>query len=632
MKKITKKKTGIALAAVALAAVALPLVHSYAQRFIDTSITAYSFEGDTVQVKQVIPYYDSGAAVLYNDDSVYLYQNKDGGLVASRVENLKNVRALADETHAVTNGRMLSLWGPDGGTSYAYSANKVSLTNIVGEAAPYYLTQAAGGSFEVYTFTADSAERLFTVGDVKAITTSTSGGVLLKNDGTVWSFDQNSSAPRQISGLSGIEAIACGAALDKDGAVWTWGSNVTGRLGNGTFCTAETHYGPGCNCSETPVKVSLSNVKEIWGSYGKLYALTTGGALYQWGEADPSGPDSKLSPITEPQAVSGLSGIKDVFPAANSAHSTYILQEDGSVFVLGYNGMDNTYHTSPAKIDLLSPKKAVTSLSRDLSNSYKLNEGDALPSMPSATLTGTAADGSQVEVTIQSWECSTDYVPGQTGNYVFRPVLSVPDGYRVVDSILPTNLVTFGNPVTDPDDPEPQDPPSSSEPPAPSSSETPPSSEPEPDSKPDSSSEPPTPPAITSDYAINEAKGLVSKIAAGTSADSFARGFQNCTVKVTKDGAEVSGSGKIGTGMQVHLVVNGAEQSVLTAVVTGDVNGDGLITVTDVVRINANILNKYTFSEAERIAADVSNDGQVSVTDVVRLNASILGKFEINPL
>ena len=83
--------------------------------------------------------------------------------------------------------------------------------------------------------------------------------------------------------------------------------------------------------------------------------------------------------------------------------------------------------------------------------------------------------------------------------------------------------------------------------------------------------------------------------------------------------------------MQVHLMVGEEEQSVLTAVVTGDVNGDGLISITDVVRINASIVNKFTLTEAEKQAADVSGDGEITVTDVVRLNASIIGKYEITP-
>lgn len=619
MKKMTKKKTGIVLAILALAAAALPLAHSYAQRFIDTSITAYSFEGDTVQAKQVIPYYDKGAAVLYNDDSVYLYQNKDGELISSRVENVKNIRSLADETHAVTNGQMLSLWGPDGGTAYSYSANKISLTNIVGHAAPYYLTKAAGGGFEVYYFAEDTPDLLFSVGDVQAIATAPDGGILLKNDGSVWSFDRDASAPRQVTGLPEITAISCGAALDRDGYVWVWGSNTTGRLGNGTQCTAQAHYGDGCLCSEKPIRVELPNVKEIWGSYSKLYALTEDGSLYQWGEADASGPDSKLSYLTSPVRISGLSQVKDVFPASHGSHSTYILLEDGSVYVLGYNGLDDTYHTSPAKVELLNPQKAVISLDRDLSGSVQLSEGDALPEMPCTSLSGTAADGSRVDVTVLSWECSTDYTPGLTGNYIFRPVLSVPEGYRVVDSILPKYTVTFGNPTADPEDPAPQEPPSSSEPPAPSSSEA--SSDPN----------PPVPPEITSDFNLNMQKGTVSKIAAGTSVEAFRKGFQNCTVLVTKDGAEVPASSPVGTGMQVHLMVGEEEQSVLTAVVTGDVNGDGLISITDVVRINASIVNKFTFTEAEKQAADVSGDGEITVTDVVRLNASIIGKYEITP-
>jgi alpha-tubulin suppressor-like RCC1 family protein len=73
--------------------------------------------------------------------------------------------------------------------------------------------------------------------------------VVLKNDGTVWTWGNNSNgqlgdgttiqsdAPVQAGGISGITAVAAGnqytAALKVDNTVWAWGNNSYGQLGNG---------------------------------------------------------------------------------------------------------------------------------------------------------------------------------------------------------------------------------------------------------------------------------------------------------------------------------------------------------------------------------------------------------------
>ena len=72
----------------------------------------------------------------------------------------------------------------------------------------------------------------------------------MKQDGTVWAWGGNeygelgngtntdSNVPVQVSGLTGITAIAGGGshslALKQDGTVWAWGGNEYGELGNGT--------------------------------------------------------------------------------------------------------------------------------------------------------------------------------------------------------------------------------------------------------------------------------------------------------------------------------------------------------------------------------------------------------------
>ena len=61
--------------------------------------------------------------------------------------------------------------------------------------------------------------------------------------------------------------------------------------------------------------------------------------------------------------------------------------------------------------------------------------------------------------------------------------------------------------------------------------------------------------------------------------------------------------------------------------VPGDVNGDGDVTIADVVKINRHVLGRIQFTTAELLAADVNGDGDVTIADVVKVNRFVLGKI-----
>lgn len=92
-----------------------------------------------------------------------------------------------------------------------------------------------------------------------------------------------------------------------------------------------------------------------------------------------------------------------------------------------------------------------------------------------------------------------------------------------------------------------------------------------------------------------------------------------------KDETVVTDEEKIvSTGMKIKT-----KNKVYTAIVKGDINGDGKITITDVVRCNLYNVNIKVPNEIEKIAADVSGDGKISITDVVRLK---LASVNIKPI
>ena len=66
---------------------------------------------------------------------------------------------------------------------------------------------------------------------------------------------------------------------------------------------------------------------------------------------------------------------------------------------------------------------------------------------------------------------------------------------------------------------------------------------------------------------------------------------------------------------------DGQTLQTLTTVVTGDLSGDGRVTITDMVRLQAHLLGKNTLTGAALQAADLNGDCQVTITDMIRLQA-----------
>lgn len=183
---------------------------------------------------------------------------------------------------------------------------------------------------------------------VREVTGSSGTGYALLADGTVraWGSNQSgrlgngwgsdsyghSAVPVPVVGLTDVTAIeargSSAYALRADGTVWAWGENYSGQLGNGTLVS-----------SAVPVRVSgLTDVTAIGAGDVTGYAVRADGTLWAWGSNGGGhlGTGSTAERSTTPVRLTALSGIVEVAGGGHS-NGTYALAEDGTVWSWGYN-------------------------------------------------------------------------------------------------------------------------------------------------------------------------------------------------------------------------------------------------------------------------------------------------------
>jgi alpha-tubulin suppressor-like RCC1 family protein len=177
---------------------------------------------------------------------------------------------------------------------------------------------------------------------VQAIACGSGHVLALLTDGTVRAWGRNDygqlgdgtiaerHAPVAVPTLSGIQMVVGGlyhsAALRNDGTVWTWGYNGLCQLGDG-----------GQQNRSTPAQVAgLSGVKAVACGEYHTAALLTDGTVRAWGNNDCGqlGDGTTVRRAT-PVAVTGLSGVKAI--ASTKGGFTVALKTDGTVWAWGYN-------------------------------------------------------------------------------------------------------------------------------------------------------------------------------------------------------------------------------------------------------------------------------------------------------
>ncbi len=166
--------------------------------------------------------------------------------------------------------------------------------------------------------------------------------------------------PGKISGLSDIIAISAGymhsLALDSSGRVWAWGSNYFGELGNGTVDAAGNYPVP----SQVLNTASL-NVARIYAAFQNSMLITDTGAVYGWGyNSKGSLGDGTSANRSIPTPSLSSSNIT----ALGGTGAFYItLKGDGTVWASGENNFSSEiiyYGASPVPVNGLAGITAIS--------------------------------------------------------------------------------------------------------------------------------------------------------------------------------------------------------------------------------------------------------------------------------
>jgi alpha-tubulin suppressor-like RCC1 family protein len=201
--------------------------------------------------------------------------------------------------------------------------------------------------------------------------------------------------PGPVDTVTGARSVATGleysCAVGTDTTVACWGRNNLGQLGRGSLTPAT---------SAAPVTVTVgASVAKVAAGKAFACALTTGGAVWCWGDnaAGQVGDANAASPRASAVQVSGLGGTA-VDVVAGGSHACAVLSTgdvrcwgDNSFGQLGMGGADYGNRDAPATVATLSVTAATTTVpSTSPSTSSTTSSTTSPPASPPTTVPVTA--------------------------------------------------------------------------------------------------------------------------------------------------------------------------------------------------------------------------------------------------
>lgn len=137
---------------------------------------------------------------------------------------------------------------------------------------------------------------------------------------------------------------------------------------------------------------------------------------------------------------------------------------------------------------------------------------------------------------------------------------------------------------------------------------------------------PKLPDSITSNkYAIEE--NMISRIPPKTTVNMFKQNVEAVgdLVFTDKNGNVLGDNDVIGTNMKLQV----GDTLNFTLVVTGDIDGNGQLNITDLAQLKLHYIGKTLLTGTSLKAADIDGNGELTITDLAQLKLVLIGKKEI---
>lgn len=127
---------------------------------------------------------------------------------------------------------------------------------------------------------------------------------------------------------------------------------------------------------------------------------------------------------------------------------------------------------------------------------------------------------------------------------------------------------------------------------------------------------------VIKEYKVDEKNKYIYRIPLNATAYevlSNVIGADTCKI-YNSSNEEITGNEIISTNMKISI-----NNKIYTLITIGDINGDGKISITDLVKLKLFSINILTPNKIEKIASDINNDEKITITDIVKLNLMLLG-------
>jgi alpha-tubulin suppressor-like RCC1 family protein len=246
--------------------------------------------------------------------------------------------------------------------------------------------------------------------------------------------------------LTGITAVAAGGnhslALDSNGTVWAWGSNLQGQLGLGEVTPK---IGQLIFAEQV---TSLVNITRIAAGGSHSLAMSSDGTVWSWGlnrfgQLGQGLPDTKIRTPAMVVNAAGTGNLTDVIHiAAGGSHSLFVTS-DGNVWACGLNIFGQLGDGD----ETLKRKDAVVKVLKDKDPDIQLTGAIAIAAGLDHSL-AIINDGSGTKGTVWAWGSNDFGQLGNQKNFNTNTAVTIPVQVKKEDGTAlenVTKIVAIGN-------------------------------------------------------------------------------------------------------------------------------------------------------------------------------------------